>query len=191
MRNETRFAVMPSFYILLALTVLILPIRWVGAWVVAAFFHELCHYAVLRLFHCKVYSVQVHACGAIMQTEPLRSLVEILSSLAGPLGGFALLLFARHFPAIAICGFFQSFYNLIPLFPLDGGRAVCALTRKIFPNRIADRIIMIIENAVAIIFLLIGIYGTFLLKLGTMPLVLSAVLILQNKKRKTTCKALV
>lgn len=182
---------MPSFYILLALTVLILPIRWVGAWVVAAFFHELCHYAVLRLFHCKVYSVQVHACGAIMQTEPLRSLVEILSSLAGPLGGFALLLFARHFPAIAICGFFQSFYNLIPLFPLDGGRAVCALTRKIFPNRIADRIIMIIENAVAIIFLLIGIYGTFLLKLGTMPLVLSAVLILQNKKRKTTCKALV
>ena len=181
---------MPSLYILLAFTVLILPIRWVGAWVVAAFFHELCHYTVLRLFRCKVYSVQVRAFGTVMQTEPLRSLVEILSSLAGPLGGFLLLLFARHFPAVAICGLFHSFYNLIPLFPLDGGRAVCALIRKIFPSQLGDRIIIVIENIVAIIFIIIGIYGTFFLKLGPIPLALSAILLLQNKKRKTTCKAI-
>ena len=49
---------------------------------------------------------------------------EVVCILAGPLGGLSLLLLCRRFPRVAICGMLQSVYNVLPIYPLDGGRAL-------------------------------------------------------------------
>jgi hypothetical protein len=48
---------------------------------------------------------------------------------AGPAGSFLLLFVARWLPLVAICGFIQGSYNLLPLGTMDGGRVVACLLR--------------------------------------------------------------
>ena len=78
--------------------------------------------------------------------------------MAGPAGGFMLLLLKRAFPALAICGFLQSAFNLIPVYPLDGGSVLYALFTLIFGEAIAGKTVRIIGNIVQclmIVFLLL------------------------------------
>lgn len=119
----------PGFFIYFAAAVLLLPLKWVCAWFIASVIHELCHYFALRLCGVQVFSVRISCSGAIMETESMHPRQEILCALAGPLGGLLLLIILRIFPAIAICAFVQSVFNLLPVYPFDGGRALRAIIR--------------------------------------------------------------
>lgn len=187
--NNLPISVKPEFCIVLAITLLIFPVQWVLAWVMASAIHELCHYTALRLSGCRVFRVQINSNGAVMETDLLSSTREILCALAGPLGGFALLLVAKWFPRLAICGCFQALYNLIPIFPLDGGRAVRCMLKKYFPDAKGERIENWLENGILLIFLLLGGYSALWLDLGLIPLIFAVILIIKNKKVKFTCKA--
>ena len=98
----------------------------------AAFIHECAHYLSIRLLGGQVYGVTLGGNGALMETAPLTPCREAICVLAGPLGSLSLLLMARHFPEAAVCGLVQGAYNLIPIYPLDGGRILrCLLPEKI------------------------------------------------------------
>ena len=49
---------------------------------------------------------------------------ELLAVLAGPAGSLLLLSLYRVLPRVAVCAAVQGFYNLLPIEPLDGGRAL-------------------------------------------------------------------
>ena len=49
---------------------------------------------------------------------------ELLAVLAGPVGSLLLLGVHRWFPRLALCGLVQGLFNLLPVRPLDGGRAL-------------------------------------------------------------------
>ena len=116
-----------------ALLLLTVPIRWIAAGVFAAVIHELGHYLVVRLLGGEVISTTVSFRGARMEELPMSQGREILCILAGPAASFSLLLLARFFPRVAICGLIQGVYNLLPIYPLDGGRVlrcINSLVRK-------------------------------------------------------------
>ena len=113
-----------GFYLFLACGALLLPIKLLFAWLLAVAVHEVFHLLVLRCFRVQIFSFRITSRGAVIETEPLPGYKECICALAGPLGGLLLLLLRRWLPFTAICGLLHSCYNLIPIYPLDGGRAV-------------------------------------------------------------------
>jgi stage IV sporulation protein FB len=119
-----KFAVSPSACILAALLVLILPLRWIFSAILAAAFHETCHALAVYLCGGNIHKLTVGGRGAVMCTEALTSGNELICILAGPIGSLLLVLFVRWIPRIAFCGLAHGIYNFLPIYPLDGGRAL-------------------------------------------------------------------
>ena len=114
--------------------VLILPLQWLIAMVLAAAVHELCHLICLKLCGISVYGIHVGLHGAAIQTAIVSPAQELLCAAAGPLGSFLCLIFARFFPLLALCAFWQGIYNLLPLYPFDGGRMLHSLAELTAPS---------------------------------------------------------
>lgn len=113
--------------VFLAAAVLLSDVRWVAAAVTAAAVHELGHFLALWLMEKQIIGFQADLGGAVIRTETLQPGEELLCALAGPGAGLLLTLFLRWIPRTAFCGLVQSLFNLLPLYPLDGGRAFRAL----------------------------------------------------------------
>ena len=121
----------PGFYFLTGTAILLIPIRWVFAWAVAVLIHEISHILLLYLLGKKVYEIRIGTFGAKICTQQLSGFGGILCVLAGPIGGALPILFGRMVPRIAICAAILSAVNLLPIYPLDGGRVIGILFTKI------------------------------------------------------------
>lgn len=134
------FTIEHSFYLFAAAFLLLVPLRLALAWVLAVVIHEASHYLALRACKVSIYSTSISAAGIKMQTELMTGRQEFICTLAGPFGGFFALLFARWLPCTAICAFVQSIFNLFPVYPLDGGRALRCMLFKLLGDRLGERI---------------------------------------------------
>ena len=114
--------VTPGACIALAVLMLTIPLPWLLSAILAAGFHEFCHMAAIRLQRGQIYSLRIGVDGAKLHTAPLSPSQEMLCALAGPCGSLLLAGLGRWLPGIAFCGFVQGLFNLIPIYPLDGGR---------------------------------------------------------------------
>lgn len=182
-RNNVRFHVSASVCILLAMMVLVLPLKWVAAAIVAAAVHELCHGVAVILCGGRITRVTLGSAGAAMEIGSMSRGKELICALAGPAGGLLLLLLARYIPRIAVCAAFHSLYNLLPVYPLDGGRALRCGAELLSPVR-ADVICLWIERVCLTAIAALAVYACFFLKLGIFPLLPAAALCF----RKSPCK---
>lgn len=171
----------PWLLFALALGVLVLPIWWVFAAVLAALWHEACHYLALRLCGVRAVSFRVGVTGAMLEVRGLGMVQEMLCALAGPLGSILLLLTARWFPRTAICAGFQGIYNLLPIYPLDGGRALRCLTNLLMPQSQGQMLCDFLEKICILGLILLALYGCFGLHLGLAPLLVGAGIIWRIK----------
>ena len=184
--NRLRFDIFISREVFLGIPLLLLmiPFRFLFAFIVAAAVHELFHTAAITLLKIPVRSLRIGMRGMIIETHPMSPKQELLCAAAGPLGGMLLLLFLREIPLIAMVGMIQSVYNLLPVYPTDGGRILRCLTSMILSQKVADAWIYTIEILTQSAIFGCCVFATFWLRLGILPLVFGASLLLRWLKRK-------
>lgn len=186
--NRERLQLSAAACIWMAFLLLVLPLQWLVAAILAALFHELCHMGAIYLCGGCVRRLFIQGHGARIEIPPMSRGKELICALAGPVGGFILLLFGRWVPRIALCAGMQSVYNLLPLYPLDGGRAFRCLTAMLLSPEVAEKVCIWIERLTIGSIFFLAVYGSIVWGLGLFPIFLSAALYFRIRYRKTPCK---
>jgi len=161
-----------STYLLLGLIAAILLF-------VSVLLHELAHSFVARARGLPVKNIVLFIFGGVsnIEQEPHSAGTEFLMAFVGPLVSlligaicFGLLLLVRgsHSPTedlltyLAFANILLGIFNLLPGFPLDGGRVLRSIVWKITGNPYrATRVATIVGQVIAYIFILFGIWLFF------------------------------
>lgn len=175
-----KFHIEYSWYLLAAAWLLILPLRWGIAAMTAAWVHEFCHYAAIRLTGGQVLKITLKGGGAVMETTPADPAAEALRAIAGPAGSFAMAALIRWFPEAVLWGLVQGVYNLLPVYPLDGGRVM----RCLFPGKVCDAV----ERITVFLLIALGTIGAVIWDLGVLPVLVFFLMAGKWKQRKIPCK---
>ncbi len=167
-----------------ALVLLILPLKWIAAALFAALWHELCHYLAVKLCGADIEHIHLGSNGTVMECGALPPGKELLCDLAGPVGGILPLLLIRWLPRTAVCAFFLSSYNLLPIFPLDGGRALRTAAAWLLPPNWSEKICSAAEFGAMLLVMMLAGYAALILRLGFMPILLACILLLRVRREK-------
>ena len=149
--------------------------RFALGFVLLLLIHELGHVIQLRREGIKTGPVTfIPFLGALvaMKELPKDAVAEARVGLAGPVLGSlgALIPWALYaatgddlFKALAFVGFFLNLFNLLPVLPLDGGRAMAALTPAMWLVGFAALIALTIiaPNPILLLILLFGGFETW------------------------------
>lgn len=128
-----------SFFVYIALSILLLPLSWILAALAAAAFHELCHLSMLRRRKIPVVCLRLRWGGAVLETGSMTAGEELLCASAGPLGSFLLVFLVHRLPRVAVCALIQGLFNLFPLGDLDGARILRCIIRRSQEKYLANR----------------------------------------------------
>ena len=135
---------------------------------IAAAAHELGHFLACRALGLRLECFEIEMWGFNLRVEgvmPYRA--DVLAVLAGP---FASLLLSLLAAAAARYGVFQDgyllaglsflffFMNILPIYPLDGGRALYALLALRSGPETADKVCTVVGCALILILLCAGAY---------------------------------
>ena len=123
---------------------------------ISVLLHEAGHLLALWPCGAKIRKLKLEALGASMITEPLSWGREFLAAAAGPLVNLLLfLLTLRKFPPFSMVNLCLLCFNLLPVFPLDGGRMLRALL-SLF---LTDRQVYLSEQIIGGLFFLLFLWG--------------------------------
>lgn len=152
--------------------------------------HELGHSLAARRYNIKTSNITLLPIGGVAQLEsmPEKPKEELVVALAGPMvniviGGllYPLLLFTgglddldvtrfshhNFLPSLMVVNIWLAVFNMIPAFPMDGGRVLRALLSFKFERHLATRIAASIGQLLAIGFVFVGFFSNpFLIFIG-------------------------
>lgn len=186
-RFPVKVSLSPGGCILGALVLLVLPWKLLLAAFFAAAIHECCHLLALLACGVPILRISIGAAGAAIRTPPFPPAQELLCALAGPVGSLLCLLAARNFPLLALCGIIQGLYNLLPIYPLDGGRVLRCAAQLFFPAH--DETISSVIGGCTAALLVIGCFFLFLRTVDIFFLLLGLYFLFHTwVRRKIPCK---
>ena len=161
----------PGFLLFLALLCWVdtLGLFW---WVLLAMaLHELGHLAAIFLLRGKIVSVRLRFADCLIVTEGLRYGQELICALAGPaVNLLCFAAFGRLCTPFAAVSLLLGGFNLLPMLPLDGGRAIHAVLLLLLPPDRADLLSRSISLFTVICILAVCLAGIFYWNTGLLPL---------------------
>ena len=159
---SNRFRFSPAAPLMLAFCVLVLPLKWLLAAALAVAVHELFHVMAIRLCGGRVSAGEISFGRMKIHTSALNSKQELFCTAAGPVGSALLLLTARWMPRVALIGVIHCVFNLLPIYPMDGGRILCSGLTLVLGRQRAERICLLVSRAVSGLLFCAGVYlGVF------------------------------
>ena len=183
-----RLQIEPGAYFVVAAGLLLLPLRFVLAMATAAAVHEFFHYLSAKIMRIQVYSLKIHAKGCLLDMEPMSRKQELLCAAAGPVGSLLLLGLIHFFPLLALCGAVQGFFNLLPLYPMDGGRILYCAAALFSGEQIAGQVVKWSGRMVFLLLLCAGVYLELRVEWGVLPAVFGVFWYICMGKAKNPCK---
>lgn len=139
--------------------------------------HEGGHLLALRLMKQPVLGVNGSLSGWEIQTPTLSYQQELLAALPGPgVNLLFILLFSDSWPLMALINLILLAYNLLPIYPLDGGRILRSILRLLLPLSVADWIEWICGGACFLLLFSGALYLSLVLHSGLWPVLLCAFL---------------
>ena len=141
-------------------------------------FHEVSHSVVAKKKGIKVSRISLFIFGGMseIEKEPDQPITELLMSLAGPIASFVISavfaiiwFFTKNIPAISIpagyltwINLFLGIFNLLPGYPLDGGRVLRSIIWKATNNlKRATFIASTVGRIIGFLMIAVGIYFIF------------------------------
>lgn len=156
------------------------PAQTFFLFLLAATLHESGHLLALRCMHAQIHKISLQLSGAVICTQSLPYSREFLAAAAGPaVNALCTGVFLHHNPRFALINLLLLFYNLLPFYPMDGGRMLRAMLRLLLAQRAAD----IVEHLVAAVgFLSLAAFSCYLTVVwhaGLWPMLFCALLLLR------------
>lgn len=165
----------PGFLFFLALLAQFAGTELFWPYLAAALTHELGHLAALWMVGGRLRRLRLGFCDLCMDISPLPPLRELLTILAGPLANLlCTCALGRMVPNFAVLSLLLAAYNLLPLRPLDGGRALyCLMGER------GSALTNWMENLLGAALLAASLWSAWTLRIGFWPLALTAGVLLR------------
>lgn len=151
--------VRPGAVVLLSGLYFLLPLRWCARLALTVTVHELGHVAALILCGAQVCGLRMEGCGLVLRCTPTEgALRTVTAALAGPAAGAGLFCILRGLGYIACAelSLLFSCVNLLPVLPLDGGRALYAALSALAGERAAERTLDVLGLVLAVALMVLG-----------------------------------
>lgn len=186
--SRIRLTVSPGFVAALCVfawadrTGLLLP------FLVSALCHETAHLLALFLLRIPVQEISVSAGGTVISASLRQEPREAWAVLAGPAANLLLAGISGGFwPGLRLCAILQLGWNLLPVYPLDGGRLCRLLLPRIF-GRAGTVLCNYLHAATLLAVICGGVYGTCILHLGLLPCIFSAIFLIRLPNGLDKCR---
>ena len=126
--------------------------------------HELGHSVVARAKGAYIHEIVLYPFGgaAKISNIPKRPMDEIMVALAGPAVSLMLALLFRQIEFLRFLGYLNGIlflFNILPVFPMDGGRVLRALLTIRSGRLEATRLAAVTGKYFCFLFVLIGLFG--------------------------------
>lgn len=139
--------------------------------------HEAGHLFALAVLRVRVHKLRLTFSGTVLVTEPMRYSREIIAAAAGPaVNALLLWIFAKTEPQIAFVNLLLLAYNLLPFYPLDGGRILRAALHLLFSADAAEVTEKIVCGGCCFFLLCGAVWLTCVRHAGLWPIILWALL---------------
>lgn len=140
--------------------------------------HEMGHLLAMKLGGVAVHDLRLSAAGAVINSGFTGYRQELACASAGPVFSFLLCLCTfRWYPRLSIVSAILGAVNLLPVYPLDGGRILRSALLLHWEQSKVDRILRFTTSVVCCLLMIVACWAAAELQAGLWP-VFAALVIL-------------
>ena len=150
--------------------------------------HELGHLLTMVILRVSVYGVSLTIAGAQIRSGPMSNAKEALCALAGPFSNMVLGAFVLHtMSQLAIVNFCLAAVNLLPLYPLDGGRILLCVLRTYLTEKRLGQVMQIVNTVVCVLLMISACWAAIYLQAGLWPIFTALALLWRAGNQENYC----